>query len=292
MPASASRASADGMSPVNVIRLLIFHATALLVFWVGISWPAFLVFIAAYLLRSFAISAGYHRYFSHQSFRTSRGFQFVLAALGCTSGQRGPLSWATSHRLHHQHADHEGDPHSPVLEGFWHAHLGWFLQKDPLPTGDPEIRRFEDTPEILWLNRHHGLVFLLYLAALYGLGWTLAFFFPETGATGAQFVVWGGIISTLLILHATCLINSVTHICGRRDYPTPDGSRNVAWLFPLTFGENWHNTHHRYPWSANTGLKAGHSDWIFAVLRLLERFHIVHDVKDAKARDKEDQSHI
>jgi stearoyl-CoA desaturase (delta-9 desaturase) len=239
--------------------------------------------VLSYAVRCFAIGGIYHRYFSHQSYKTSRWFQFVLAVLGCTTGQRGPLSWATSHRLHHQHADRDGDPHSPTLRGFWHAHMGWYLEKDALPTHDTELKRFEKTPEIIWLNRNHSVVFLVYLAALYALGVLAGRVFETSGATGLQFVLWGGFVSTLLLIHATGLINSVSHLFGERDYETPDGSRNVSWLFILTFGENWHNTHHRYPWSANAGIKPGHKDWIFKVLKGLERLGLIHDLKNAKA---------
>lgn len=269
-------------SIANCIRVALLHVIFGIAILSGLSLTAFFVFLLCYVLRSFAISGVYHRYFSHQSYKTSRWFQFILTVAGCTCGQRGPLSWATSHRLHHQHADDDGDPHSPTLGGFWHAHMGWYLEKDALPTHDSELKRFKDYPEILWLNKNHNVVFLGYLALLYLLGFITAAIFPESGTSGLQFVLWGGFVSTLCLLHATGLINSLSHIFGKRDYDTPDESRNIAWLFPITFGENWHNTHHRYPWSANTGIKKGHWDWIFASLLCLQKCGLIYDLKDAR----------
>jgi len=166
--------------------------------------------------------------------------------------------------------------------------MGWYLQKDALPTQDFELKRFENYPEILWLNRNQNLVFLGYLAILYGLGTLAAALFIQSGTSGLQFVLWGGLVSTLLLIHATGLINSLSHIVGTRDYDTNDDSRNVALLFPLTFGENWHNTHHRFPWSANTGLKPGHWDWIFLALLGLQKVGLIHDLKNAEARKTRD----
>lgn len=269
-------------APLSLLRVLVFHASALSVFLVGVSGPALVAFVVSWLARSFAISAGYHRYFTHRSYETGRGMRFLLALLGCTAGQRGPLSWTTSHVRHHANSDREGDPHSPVLGGFFHAHMGWFLRPEPLPTSEAELRRFADAPEILWLDRHYGLVFLGFLALLYGAGELAALRWP--GASGAQLVVWGGLLSTLLLLHATCAINSLGHVTGARHHDTSDASGDIWWLLPVSFGENWHNGHHRFPWSANFGLSPGQLDPTFELLRLLQALGLIHGLRDAQEK--------
>lgn len=273
--------------PGSILRLVAFHMAGLSVFLVGFSWTALLVLLVTFLARNFALAAGYHRYFSHRSFKATRCFQCFLAVLGCTGGQRGPLSWATSHRRHHAHADRPGDPHSPAVHGFFHAHFGWFLVENPLPTDKELLHRYRSYPEILWLNRYYYVVFLLYLALLFGLGQALALLAPGLYTNGVQFVVYGGVLSTLGLLHSTCLINSVAHGHGKKgagcDEQESDLSRNVWWLFPCTFGECWHRSHHRYPWSANTGIESRHPDWIYLALKCCARLRLVSRLKNVSS---------
>lgn len=264
---------------IHVLRISLFHASALLVLVVGWSPTALVVATACYLPRFFAVAAGYHRYFSHRSYRTSRGFQFLLALLGTSTGQKGPLSWATSHVLHHRHADRPGDPHSPVLGGLFHAHLGWLMRPDALPTDLRLVRPFGEYPELVWLNRLHFLGPALLLAGLWGLGSHLREAHPELGTGPGQLVVWGFVVTTLLILHGTCAVNSLGHRFGSQRFPGRDGSRNTWWLFPLTWGENWHNNHHRHPARATTSLSWWEFDPVHRGLLLLEALGLVQDLR-------------
>lgn len=270
-----------GYSAVSVFRVLLFHFAALLVFVVGWSLAANIVFVLTYLVRLFSIAGGYHRYFTHRSYKTSRWFQFVLACIGTTTGQKGPLSWATSHRDHHKYSDTPRDPHSPVFHGWFHAHIGWILRKGALPTSEKLRIEFSSYPEIGFLNRFHYLGFLLYLALLFLLGRLLEVYFPNLNTNGWQLLIWGGVLSTLLLLHGTCMINSLTHLVGRSEYNTCDSSKNLSWIYMLSFGENWHNTHHKFPGSANNGVLRGQIDLIYYMIVTLKKLGVVWDVQNA-----------
>lgn len=267
-----------GYSTISLLRVATFHLSALAVLWVGYSRLALAVFVLTFYLRHVGLSAGYHRYFSHRAFQTSRALQLLLAAAGTTTGQKGPLSWATSHRAHHEAPDGPRDPHSPLHGGWFHAHLGWLLRENALPTSPQLVREFERFPEILFLNRHYNLGFGAYILGLYALG-------RGAGgeATAWQLVLWGGVLSTLLLLHTTGLVNSTTHLVGRRTYDTDDNSRDLFLLFPLAIGESWHNSHHRCPWSANTGLRRWQWDPVYWLLRASAKLGLVWNVRDARA---------
>ena len=190
---------------------------------------------------------GYHRYFSHRSFRTSRIGQFALALLGATCVQRGPLWWAAHHRLHHQRSDEEDDVHSPVQHGFLWSHIGWITSKANFPTRldvVPDLARY---PELHFLDRFDTLIPVGMIATMGFLGGWLRVHFPGLGTSGPQMICWGFCISTLVLFHASCTINSLSHKMGKRRYATGDESRNSFLLALLTFGEGWHNNHHHYP---------------------------------------------
>jgi stearoyl-CoA desaturase (delta-9 desaturase) len=268
---TGGEAVAPAYSVVSVLRTTTFHLLALGVFWVGVSRAALLVFFASYYVRSLAISLGYHRYFSHRTFETSRAFQALLAFVGSMAGQKGPLTWATSHRSHHETADTCDDPHSPRHGGFFHAHLGWVLRKESLPTSACIAAEFSQAPEILFFNRYPNVGFGFFLIVLLGIGIVLG--------DVARVMIWGGVLSTLLLLHTTGFINSVLHSLGSRPYGTHDDSRNLLFLLPFAIGENWHNNHHRYPGSANTALLPGQVDPAFVVLSWFSALGLVWNVR-------------
>ena len=276
-------------SIISILRISLFHLSACFVFIVGYSPVTLLLFFMLFFIRLFAIAGGYHRYFSHRSYKTSRVFQFLLAFIGTTTGQKGPLSWATNHRKHHRYADTEADPHSPVVHGWFYAHIGWLLKKGALYTDIGIESEFKQFPEIIFMNRYHSLGFILYIGALYLFGLWIEAVFPESGVTPLQLVVWCGVLNTLLILHATCLINSSGHKPGEKNAETNDNSKNRLLLYPLTLGENWHNTHHQFPWSANTGIRKGQLDLIFYTIKFMEKIGIVWDLKDATFIDNENR---
>jgi stearoyl-CoA desaturase (delta-9 desaturase) len=269
---TASGADEPGGAPdkridwLRVIPFIGMHAMCLGVFWVGFSWTALGVAAALYALRMFAITGFYHRYFSHKSFKTSRVAQFAFALLGAASVQRGPLWWAAHHRHHHRTADTEHDVHSPGQHGFVWSHMGWFLSRSGFRTDAgmiPDLLRY---PELRWLDRFDVFVPIALATALFLAG-------------GAQLLIWGFFVSTVVLFHATVTINSLAHQYGSRRYETADTSRNNFWLALLTFGEGWHNNHHHFPGSARQGFFWWEVDLTYYALRVLSWLRIVWDLK-------------
>lgn len=255
------------------------HVACVSVIWVGWSWFAVASALALYLVRMFAITAFYHRYFSHRAFRTSRPVQFLFAVLGNTSMQRGALWWAATHRHHHKHSDEEEDKHSPTQGGFIWAHIGWLTSASNFPTNYkaiPDLARF---PELVFLNRRDYLVPILYGLALWVIGAGLANIAPGLGTSGAQLFVWGGIISTVFLLHGTLFINSLAHVFGRRRFETDDDSRNSLALSLMTLGEGWHNNHHRYAHAARQGFYWWEIDISYYILKLLSWTGLIWDLR-------------
>jgi stearoyl-CoA desaturase (Delta-9 desaturase) len=255
----------------NVAAIFGVHALCLLAFWTGVNAASVALCAGLFLVRKFGITAGYHRYFSHTSYKTSRFFQFVLAFLGAMAAQRGPLWWAAHHRNHHRYSDTEADIHSPIRRGLWWSHIGWILS----PVYEKADRRlvpdFAKYPELRWLDDN-------FLAPPLILG-LLCFLFG-----GLRGLVWGMFISTTILWHTTFLINSATHLIGQKRFPTKDESRNHWFLALLTLGEGWHNNHHYYPTSVNQGFYWWEIDISYYILRILSVFGIVWDLRRPPAR--------
>jgi len=283
--AAAAPARDDG-ERIDVPRLLPFiaiHLGCLGVLWVGVSATAVLAAAALYALRMFAITAFYHRYFSHNAFRTSRAAQFVFALLGAAAAQRGPLWWASHHRHHHVHADQHEDSHSALRHGLWRSHVGWFMSRAHFAPRGALVTALARYPELRFLDRWDVAVPLALCALLYAAGAWAEAYAPALGTSGAQLVVWGFCISTVLLYHATFSINSLAHRHGSRRYATRDASRNNAWLALLTFGEGWHNNHHHYPAAARQGFFWWEIDITYYGLKLLQMLRIVWDVREVPA---------
>jgi stearoyl-CoA desaturase (delta-9 desaturase) len=262
---------------VDWLRLMPFIGLHLLCFgviWVGFSWAALAVAVGLYLVRMFAITGFYHRYFSHRTFETSRVGQFLFAVLGNASGQRGPLWWAAHHRKHHRVSDTDEDVHSPHTHGILWSHCGWFTTRRNFVTdleAVPDLARY---PELRLLDRFDVLAPLTLAAVLYLAG-------------GWQFVIWGFGISTVAVFHATCSINSLAHLMGRRRYPTGDQSRNSFLLALLTLGEGWHNNHHYYPGAVRQGFRWWEIDLTYYGLVVLSWLGIVRNLHPVPARVRE-----
>ena len=255
----------------RVIPFIAVHAACLGVIWVGWSWSAIAVAASLYALRMFAITGFYHRYFSHRSFKTSRPAQFVFALLGASSAQRGPLWWAAHHRHHHRHSDTEHDVHSPRHHGFWWAHMGWITAPGNFPTNFEAVRDLAKYPELRFLDRFDIFVPFLLAVTLFLIGsW--------------QLLVWGFFISTVVLFHCTCFINSLAHQMGTQRYDTGDDSRNSLLLALLTFGEGWHNNHHRYPGAARQGFFWWEVDITYYGLQMLEKLRIISDLPQPPER--------
>jgi stearoyl-CoA desaturase (Delta-9 desaturase) len=267
---------------INVLRstgFILMHLSPLLAIWAGVSWTAIGVCILAYYIRMFGITAGYHRYFSHRTFKTSRAFQFVLAFLGATAAQKGPLWWAAHHRTHHRHSDTEEDIHSPGLKGFWWSHVGWILCDRYHPTDSKLVRDFDTYPELRFINNHHSLPPFLFAVMMFGFGWLLNRYLPGLGTSGLEMLVWGFFVSTVLLYHGTFAINSLTHVIGRRRFATNDDSRNNWFLALLTMGEGWHNNHHYYPSSERQGFFWWEIDLSHYLLKTLSWVGVVWDLR-------------
>jgi stearoyl-CoA desaturase (delta-9 desaturase) len=268
---------------MRCIPFIGMHVAAVSVLWVGFSWVALAVAAVVFGARVFGLTAFYHRYFSHRAFRTTRWFQFVGAILGNAAAQRGPLWWCAHHRAHHQHSDEPEDRHSPRQHGFWWSHMGWFMTRENYATDTRVIRDWLRFPELRLLDRFDFVVPLVLAAVMFGLGALLAALAPGLGTSGVQMLVWGFLLSTLFLYHVTYSVNSVAHVFGSRRFATKDDSRNNLWVALFTFGEGWHNNHHRYPPSARQGFVWWEVDITFYILLLLEKMGFVWGLKTVPA---------
>lgn len=284
--AESVESAEDGIDWLRVIPFLVLHLACLAVFFVGISAVAVLMAVALYLIRMFAITAFYHRYFAHKSFKTTRPVQFLFALIGASATQRGPLWWAAHHRQHHRHADQPADPHSPK-QGFFWSHMGWFLSGKHYQADYKLVPDWQRFSELRWLDRYDLAVPVLLALALFILGVLLEKYFPGSGTSGWQMLVWGYFISTVVLLHATLLINSMAHCLGKKRYQTADESRNNLFLALLTLGEGWHNNHHHYPASARQGFYWWEVDISYYILKLMQKSGLIWDVRTVPLHKRE-----
>lgn len=260
------------------IPFAFLHLGALGVIWCGWSFTAIVIAAVLYWVRMFAITAFYHRYFSHRSFQTGRIQQFLFAVWAMTSVQRGPLWWASHHRRHHRFADKPGDPHSPVQETLLQSHIGWMTIPSNLETDYTVIQDLTRFPELVFLNRFDWLVPAGYALCLYALGSLLAQWAPSLQTNGFQLIIWGFFISTVVLFHGTCTINSLAHLFGSRRYQTADDSRNNFWLALITLGEGWHNNHHKFQNTVRQGFYWWEIDITYYILRLMAKLGIIHSL--------------
>jgi stearoyl-CoA desaturase (delta-9 desaturase) len=261
----ATREHHDDISYPSSIGFLLIHLGCLGAIWTGVTWRAVALALFLYVLRIFAIGAGYHRYFAHRAFSTSRTCQFVLAFLAQTSAQRGILWWASKHRRHHRYSDAADDVHSPVQRGFLYAHLGWIFVPRNDATDYAFVRDLTRYKELIWLDRQPYLPASLLACA----AWLIA---------GWPGLAIGFCWSTVAVWHATFSINSLAHVIGRQRYVTGDQSRNNWLLALLTMGEGWHNNHHAYQASVRQGFRWWECDPTYYALRVLAWLGIVWDL--------------
>jgi stearoyl-CoA desaturase (delta-9 desaturase) len=263
---------------VRTLPFLLLHLACFAVIWVGWSPTAVLMALGLFFLRMFAVTAFYHRYFSHKSFKTSRPMQFVMGVLGNTTVQRGPIWWASHHRFHHRVSDQPEDPHSPVQYGLFWSHMGWFMSRSHFAPKMELVKDLLRFPELKFLDRFDTLIPALGGALVYGVGAILGRFAPGLHTSGAQLFIWS-LISTVALLHSAVTINSVAHVFGRRRYPTTDNSRNSFLLSLLTFGEGWHNNHHFYQASVRQGHHWWQIDVSWYLLVMMSWLGLVWDLK-------------
>jgi stearoyl-CoA desaturase (delta-9 desaturase) len=249
---------------------LAFHLLPLLALFTGVSRRAVILCVGLYVVRMFFVTAGYHRYFAHRTYRMGRAAQLVFAFGGLTAAQKGPLWWASHHRDHHRYADTPRDPHSPQ-QGLWWSHIGWILSGRFGATDFDAIDDFARYPELRWLDRHDWVG-----------PWALGFF--SWLVAGWSGLVIGFFLSTILLWHATFMVNSVAHLVGRRRYRTADTSRNFLPLALITGGEGWHNNHHHYPMSTRQGFFWWELDMTYLTLRVLAWLGIVDGLRQPPAK--------
>jgi len=260
----------------SLIGLIGVHLGCLLVFWVGVSPASAAVASAAFLVRGLSMTAGFHRYFAHRSFKTGRVFQFLLGFIGTSALQNGPLWWAAHHRKHHRYSDTDLDPHSPIIHNFLWSHFGWIVERKAYRKVNTnliaDLARF---PELCWLDRWHLVPPASLIAMLWALGSFLADSQPGLGTSGLQMVTWGFFVSTTIQYHATFSVNSFTHIFGSQRFETNDQSRNNAAVSIFALGEGWHNNHHAFPFSERQGLMWWEFDVTHYFLKVLSWLGIV-----------------
>ena len=262
---------------MTAVAFLGMHLAALSIFFVTFHWGAVALMVAVYTARGFGLTGGYHRYFAHRAYKTSRPFQFVLGALGASALQRGPIWWAGHHRTHHKHSDDEHDPHSPIAKTIWWSHVGWVLSNRYNATEWALMKDFQKYPEIKYLERFDLIPGILLGVGCYAFG-------ALTGIGGLSCFAWAFLFGTVALYHSTFMVNSLCHLVGKRRFSTDDHSRNNWFVAILTLGEGWHNNHHHYPSSARQGFKWYEYDLSYYILKTLSVFGIVWDLREPTPR--------
>ncbi|HEX4035556.1 MAG TPA: acyl-CoA desaturase [Solirubrobacteraceae bacterium] len=253
--------------------------------WGGaLNWQDLVVMVAGYSLTGMGVTVGFHRLFTHRSFKTRRVVRALLAVLGSAAAEGPLIEWVSNHRMHHRFSDRPGDPHSPHVDrgsgwrgafrGLVHAHVGWLFHAKDLASPQRYAPDLVADRMTRWIDRTFVVWVLAGLAAPFGLGVALS----GTIVGGLTGLLWGGAVRILLLHHATFSVNSLCHFFGRRSYDTGDHSRNLAWLALPTFGEAWHNNHHAFPTSAHHGLTHRQLDPSGWVISGLERVGLAWDV--------------
>ncbi|MGH9147685.1 MAG: acyl-CoA desaturase [Vicinamibacterales bacterium] len=262
------------LSTLAIVVFWLVQASAISVFFVPFAWPLVALWACSHFLRAIGLTLIFHRYLAHRAFQMNRGVRFLWAFLGTAAMQKGPLWWAGHHIDHHKYADREGDPHSPLVSGFYYAHIGWFLndaRNDQLDRTNPVVRDFSPVPELRWLDRYYAVPPILWAAGMYALG-------------GMPWLAWGFCLPTVTLAHATFAINTVNHMFGSRRFDTPDESRNNLFTAIFAAGEGWHNNHHRYQRAARNGFYWWELDPTYGVIRVMEWLGLAWNIQAVPER--------
>lgn len=259
-------------------RFVLIHMLCLTAYWTGISARDLIICAVLYFVRMFFVTAGYHRYFSHRTFKMSRAMQFIFAFMAQTSAQTSVLWWASHHRHHHKFSDQPEDIHSVRQDGFFHSHVGWLFDERNHETDLSRVKDLTKFPELMWLHR-----FPLLPATIMGA--------VTLGLFGWSGLIVGFMWSTVLCWHGTFTINSLSHVFGSRRYETTDDSKNNWFLALITLGEGWHNNHHYHQASVNQGFMWYEIDITYSILRVMSWLGLVSDLRMAPAHIIEQKPH-
>lgn len=259
----------QGINWPTTIFMILFHlgAVAALLFWSW--WGVVATVILAWVSGSLGVGMGFHRLLTHRSYRVPKLVEYFLTVCGTISLEGGPIDWVVTHRIHHAHTDVVGDPHTP-RDGRWWSHMGWILTGTAQQHDDDVVEKY--APDLLQ-DRFMVLLNRFYFVPLSLLGVGLLTF------GGWRMLLWGIFFRVTFGLHATWLVNSATHLWGRRRFETKDDSRNSWWVAILTFGEGWHNNHHAYPTSAQHGLAWYEIDFNWWGIRFLQLLRLAKNIK-------------
>jgi len=259
------------MNFATTLTMVLFHLGAVAALFM-FNWKAFAVAVFLYwFCTGLGISMGFHRLLTHRSYKVPRPLEYLFAICGALTLEGGPISWVATHRIHHQNSDLPGDPHSPHDGGWW-AHAGWILYGETNHNNTRVMSKYAPDlarqPFYVWLNNYHWVPMIVLGILLYAIG-------------GLPMMLWGIAVRVVVGLHATWLVNSATHMWGRRRFATRDDSRNNWWVALMTFGEGWHNNHHAHPTSARHGLAWYEFDPTWLTIRVLRRLGIAKAVHAA-----------
>ena len=256
----------------TAIFLIVAHlaAIAAIFFW---SWPALISALILYWVAgSLGIGMGFHRLITHRGYRVPKPIEYFLVTCGTLALEGGPIQWVTTHRIHHAHTDKTGDPHTP-RDGGWWAHVGWILRGSAHDYDQATLEHY--APDLIknryyvWLNRYYYVPLIVLSLSLLAFG-------------GFDVMLWGVFLRVTLGLHTTWLVNSATHMWGRRRFETGEDSRNTWWVAVLTFGEGWHNNHHAHPTSARHGFKWYEIDFNWWGIRVLQFLRLARKIKKVR----------
>jgi sn-1 stearoyl-lipid 9-desaturase len=269
---SKKRADESGINWITAFFMGAFHLGVVIALFF-FTWKALMVAVVLWWISgSLGIGMGYHRLLTHRGYKTPKWVEYLLTVCGTLALEGGPIPWVATHRIHHQHSDRDGDPHSP-RDGKWWAHMGWVLMGKSMHHDTSTLAHY--APDLakdkfhIWITKYHYVPMIVLGVVLLSLG-------------GLPFLLWGLFLRTVVGLHATWLVNSATHLWGSRRFATRDGSTNNWWVAMLTFGEGWHNNHHAHPTSARHGLSWYEIDFNWYTIWILKKIGLARQVCLAK----------
>jgi stearoyl-CoA desaturase (delta-9 desaturase) len=278
---------------VTIVPFLLLFVAGWLAWGGLLHWQDLVVMSVTYLLTGLGITVGYHRLFTHRSFKTGKAVRVALGVLGSAAIEGSVIEWVATHRMHHRFSDRDGDPHSPhvgfgggwrgALRGLVHAHVGWTFRGVERASSEHYAPDLLADPVVRFVDR----TFPIWIVA--GLAFPTLLGLALTGTAAGAFTgfLWGGAVRVFFLHHATFSINSLCHFFGRQTFDTRDHSRNLMWLAVPTLGEAWHNNHHAFPTSAQHGLGRWQLDPSALAIRALELTGLAWDVvRISPARQK------